>query len=56
MLNIVSIIMKYTGKMSNFAIPKSKSSLNEVEQRFICTLYGGGSGNTHTVTFATEDT
>jgi hypothetical protein len=46
MLNLEPIIIKYTGKMSNFVIPKLVSSLNEVEKRLIYPLHGGGSGNT----------
>jgi hypothetical protein len=56
MLNLEPIIIKYTGKMSNFVIPKLVSSLNEVEKRHIIPLHGGGSGNTLTVTNKTEDT
>ena len=56
MLNLEPIIIKYTGKMSNFVIPKLVSSLNEVEKRLIYPLHGGGSGNTLTVTNKTEGT
>ncbi len=48
----------YLGKWSTFGAPEYQSGcrLPAVVRHIICPLYGGGTGNGHTVSLITEDT
>lgn len=48
--------MVFLQKLRIFAAPEYVSSRPTAESKINCPLYGGGSGNAHTVTHITEDT